>query len=88
MIPQSLEEETISNLKKIMVEEDGIFLSDLLDAYKDFTGKDIEFEKLGYSDFEHFVYDKMVSFVRIDVDNPYEPKLYNGSLNCNKNLFN
>ncbi len=85
-IPQSLEEETLSNLKKIMISvgESGIFLSDLLDAYREFTGKDITFEKFGYNNFEQFVFEKMSSFVQIDVNNASEPKLYNETFGCKK----
>lgn len=76
---QSLEEETVENLKEIVKQAgtSGIYLSDVIDVYRAFTGKSIEFEKLGYVNFEQLVNFKLPPLVKIDVDEPhYEPKLF------------
>ena len=74
-----LEEEVIETLKKIIFDcgEKGIYLSELPDAFIDYSTKPINYIKLGYSNLEDFVYSKLQSFTRIDVhESHYEPKLF------------
>lgn len=76
---KGMEEEVIETLKEIIFNcgEKGIYLSELPDAYIDYSAKTINCIKLGYSNLEEFVYSKLQSFTRIDVhESHYEPKLF------------
>lgn len=70
--------ETVDNLKEIIMRagNDGIDMSDLFDAYIDYTGKPIEVAQLGYSNLENMIFSKLINFIIVDEKNFDEPKLF------------